>query len=117
VASFGAAALLREMTVTDPLGYLEFLGLEMLAGVVVTDSGGVQEETSFLGVPCVTVRENTERPVTVRLGTNRLVGFDMGALAAAVEQALSRVGQRPAPVIPGWDGRAAIRIADALLAA
>jgi UDP-N-acetylglucosamine 2-epimerase (non-hydrolysing) len=117
VASFGAAGLLRHMTVTDPLGYLEFLGIEMLAGVVVTDSGGVQEETSFLGVPCVTVRENTERPVTVRLGTNRLVGFDMGALAGAVDMALSAGGQRPAPVIPGWDGRAAIRIADALLAA
>ena len=58
----------------DPIPYLEFLGLQMDAAVVVTDSGGIQEETSFLGVPCLTVRENTERPITISRGTNLLVG-------------------------------------------
>jgi UDP-N-acetylglucosamine 2-epimerase (non-hydrolysing) len=114
---FGIGSLLNQFTVTEPLGYLEFLGVEMLSTAVVTDSGGVQEETSFLGVPCVTVRENTERPVTVRLGTNRLVGYDTEALEAAVDGALS-AGTRPAaPVIPGWDGRAAQRITAIMVAA
>ena len=68
------------VTLLDPLGYLEFLSLEAEAGAVLTDSGGVQEETSYLGVPCFTLRDTTERPVTVRLGTNTLLGLDPTAI-------------------------------------
>ena len=68
------------LTLLDPLGYLEFLSLEADAGAVLTDSGGVQEETSYLGVPCFTLRDTTERPVTVRLGTNTMLGLDPAAI-------------------------------------
>jgi UDP-N-acetylglucosamine 2-epimerase (non-hydrolysing) len=95
------------LTLLDPLGYLEFLSLEADAGAVLTDSGGVQEETSYLGVPCFTLRDTTERPVTVRLGTNTLLGLD----PAAIGRVALRPGSRP-PEIPGWDGRAAERVAD-----
>jgi UDP-N-acetylglucosamine 2-epimerase (non-hydrolysing) len=96
-----------------PLGYLEMLGLVRSAAVVITDSGGVQEETSYLGVPCVTVRDSTERPITCQLGTNRLVARDHGAILAAVRQAAL---DRPAaaPVIPLWDGRAGERIVEVI---
>ncbi len=103
------------ITIVAPLGYLEFLALESRATVVITDSGGVQEETTFLGVPCLTVRENTERPVTVRLGTNTLVGYDMTLLLEKVRDIAAgryKNGARP----PLWDGKAAGRIADGLLA-
>jgi UDP-N-acetylglucosamine 2-epimerase (non-hydrolysing) len=99
----------------DPPGYLDFLWLMTGAAVVMTDSGGVQEETTVLGVPCVTLRDNTERPVTCELGTNRLAGTRCDAILRAVREALL-AGRRPAPVIPLWDGRAAGRVADALLA-
>lgn len=92
-----------------PLGYREFLGLVDGARCVVTDSGGVQEETTFLGVPCFTLRPNTERPCTVELGTNRLVA-DLDSLPALVRAA---VRSEPA-TIEGWDGHAAERIAAAL---
>ena len=100
--------------VTEPLGYVEFLGLVNGADAVITDSGGVQEETTVLGVPCLTVRPNTERPVTITHGTNRLV--TRGELAASVERCL-RAG-RPSswPLPPLWDGHAGERIA-ALIAA
>ena len=95
----------------DPLGYLEFLGLEKHARLVITDSGGVQEETTFLGVPCLTVRPNTERPITITEGTNLLVGTDPGALLRASRQELS--SKRPSAKIPPlWDGHASERIAD-----
>jgi UDP-N-acetylglucosamine 2-epimerase (non-hydrolysing) len=94
----------------DPLGYLDFLALEERAAVVVTDSGGVQEETTYLGVPCFTLRANTERPVTVTLGTNTLVGADLDGLTAEVQAALAGRGKRGQPV-PLWDGRAGERIA------
>lgn len=95
---------------TDPLGYLDFLALQRHATVVITDSGGIQEETTLLGVPCLTVRENTERPVTVTLGTNVLVGRDMARLEAEVASVLDgqfKRGQIP----PLWDGKAGERIA------
>ena len=100
--------------VTEPLGYVEFLGLVNGAEAVVTDSGGVQEETTVLGVPCLTVRATTERPVTITHGTNRLV--TRGKLAASVERCL-RAG-RPASwtVPPLWDGRAGERIATLITA-
>jgi len=94
----------------EPLGYLEMLSLVAGASLVVTDSGGLQEETSFLGVPCLTVRPSTERPITCTHGTNRLVLAKRDAILAAAERALAR--RSPArPVIERWDGRAAERIA------
>jgi UDP-N-acetylglucosamine 2-epimerase (non-hydrolysing) len=93
----------------EPLGYLEFLALMADARLVVTDSGGIQEETTVLGVPCLTARENTERPVTVTHGTNRLVGTDPARILAAVADVLAAPAAAPsAPA--GWDGKAAERI-------
>jgi len=98
----------------EPLGYLEFLALQRGAGLVITDSGGVQEETTFLGIPCLTVRENTERPVTVDLGTNILVGQDMRKLRREADKILS--GDRKKGEIPPlWDGLAGKRIADIVI--
>lgn len=96
-----------------PLGYLDFLALQRNAAAVITDSGGIQEETTYLGVPCLTLRENTERPVTVQMGTNVLIGRDMGLLRAEVERALKN-GARPGPAPPLWDGHAGERIAAVL---
>lgn len=98
----------------EPLGYLEFLALMDHAALVLTDSGGIQEETTVLGVPCFTLRNNTERPVTISEGTNTLVGADAAGLAGAY--AAFRAGARPAARLPElWDGRAGERIADVLL--
>lgn len=98
-------------TLIDPVPYLDMLALVRSAQVVITDSGGIQEETTYLGVPCLTVRPNTERPVTVREGTNRLVPPNGEALLRAYRAV--RHAPRPGPCrIPGWDGRAAERIAD-----
>jgi UDP-N-acetylglucosamine 2-epimerase (non-hydrolysing) len=98
------------MRALEPLGYLEMLSLVAGAALVVTDSGGLQEETSFLGVPCLTVRPSTERPITCTHGTNRLVVPKREAILAAAERAVAR--RSPArPVIERWDGRAAERIA------
>jgi UDP-N-acetylglucosamine 2-epimerase (non-hydrolysing) len=98
----------------DPLPYLEFLALQQRATVVITDSGGIQEETTFLRVPCLTVRENTERPVTVELGTNEIVGRDLKRIADAIERVLSG-SSKPSAVPPYWDGNAAERIADVIV--
>lgn len=99
----------------DPKPYLEFLALQKKASVVITDSGGIQEETTYLGVPCITVRENTERPITLTLGTNRLAGRDLARLHTEVQSAI-RGPRRSGAAIPLWDGRAAERIADRLVA-
>jgi UDP-N-acetylglucosamine 2-epimerase (non-hydrolysing) len=102
----------------DPLPYLEFLALQTRATIVITDSGGIQEETTFLGVPCLTVRENTERPITLMRGTNQLVGRDMQRLRAAAAEILKNgaVAAIPDPCrVPLWDGHAAERIADVIL--
>ncbi len=110
--SAGVAGSDRVMLI-DPLGYLDFVALQKHAAVVLTDSGGVQEETTYLGVPCLTARPNTERPVTVTDGTNRLIESRADAMAAAVEDTLANFkpsGRRPAL----WDGRTAERIADIL---
>jgi UDP-N-acetylglucosamine 2-epimerase (non-hydrolysing) len=96
------------VVVTPPLGYLDFLGLEAEAEFVLTDSGGVQEETSALGVPCFTLRDTTERPVTVDLGTNTLLGLDPGRLVE-IPALLAR--PRNAEPIPLWDGEAGVRSA------
>jgi UDP-N-acetylglucosamine 2-epimerase (non-hydrolysing) len=103
------------LTIVPALGYLDFLALESAALVVLTDSGGVQEETTVLGVPCLTLRENTERPITVSEGTNRVVGTRPEAIVAAVADV---VRCRPQPRCPAlWDGRASERVADSLLRA
>jgi UDP-N-acetylglucosamine 2-epimerase (non-hydrolysing) len=107
--SFGVAAG-NGLRVVDPLGYLDFLHLQKRATLVLTDSGGVQEETSILGVPCLTLRHNTERPITLTHGTNLLVGTDSNRIVAAAQRILKRPRRRRAP-IPLWDGRAAERIA------
>ena len=96
--------------VLPPQGYLEMLGLMSGARMVLTDSGGIQEETTALGVPCITIRENTERPITVEQGTNTLVGIDPQAIVAAAEQVLA-TGGKAGRVPEYWDGRCAERIA------
>src|SRR5690606_35877367 len=98
--------------VLPPLSYLEFLRLLSRSKAVLTDSGGIQEETTFLGIPCLTLRNNTERPSTVELGTNQIVGLDR-------ETILSRLRRieddfRPGSIPALWDGRAAERISDVL---
>jgi UDP-N-acetylglucosamine 2-epimerase (non-hydrolysing) len=99
----------NQAVVVEPLGYLDFLALVDNARLVLTDSGGVQEETTVLGVPCLTFRENTERPITVTQGTNRIVGLDSGNVASAIDDIMS--GDKKSNQIPDlWDGRAAERI-------
>jgi UDP-N-acetylglucosamine 2-epimerase (non-hydrolysing) len=110
----GAEALVRTgaLRLVDPLGYIEFLGLMEASRVVLTDSGGVQEETTILGVPCLTLRDNTERPVTISNGTNRLVGREPAAIVEGWRQVVQE--PRTARIPPLWDGRAAKRIVDVL---
>lgn len=98
----------------DPLGYLEFLGLMAGSRAVLTDSGGIQEETTVLGVPCLTLRDNTERPVTITCGTNRLVGTQPSSILEG--WAAVRHPHAPAAVPPLWDGHAARRIVDIVYA-
>jgi UDP-N-acetylglucosamine 2-epimerase (non-hydrolysing) len=95
----------------DPLGYIDFLSLEADAAAVITDSGGIQEETTYLGVRCFTLRDNTERPVTVRMGTNTLLGLDPGAIRE-VPLLLANDGTMRGEIPPLWDGKAAGRVAD-----
>ena len=100
---------------TAPIGYRENLGLLADARFVLTDSGGIQEESTYLDVPCLTLRSNTERPVTLTKGTSTLVGDALGAVPALVDRILAG-DRRHAEPIEGWDGRAALRIVDALAA-
>ncbi len=113
------------VTLIDPVGYLDFLSLEADAGAVLTDSGGIQEETTYLGIPCFTLRDNTERPVTIRAGTNTLLGLDPDRIAGIPDLLRAGAGARGAgpeagsapesPMRPDlWDGRAADRVADVL---
>ena len=101
------------MHLIDPLSYVDFLALQRFAKIVITDSGGVQEETTYMGVPCITLRDTTERPITITLGTNVLVGRDLDRLRLEIERIMS-AGQRAGQVPPRWDGHAAERIAAAL---
>ena len=100
-----------------PLEYLDFVALESRARLVITDSGGVQEETSVLGVPCLTCRTTTERPITVSLGTNRVVGVDPSALETACQETLAAPPPASRPSIPLWDGHAGERAADVVAGA
>jgi UDP-N-acetylglucosamine 2-epimerase (non-hydrolysing) len=112
IRAFGLDALLdgQRIVALPPAGYLEMLGLMRAARVVLTDSGGIQEETTALGVPCVTLRKNTERPITAEEGTNTVVGQDAGLIRAAVDDVL-RTGGKKGRIPDLWDGRASERIA------
>jgi UDP-N-acetylglucosamine 2-epimerase (non-hydrolysing) len=112
IEDFGLNA--GQLRVLDPLPYVDFLGLQARATVVITDSGGIQEETTYLGVPCLTVRENTERPITVSMGTNVLVGRDREKLRAELSRVLGGKAKK-GTVPPLWDGHAGERIADILI--
>jgi UDP-N-acetylglucosamine 2-epimerase (non-hydrolysing) len=120
LADLGFSADGTRMQFVEPLPYLEFLALQRRAALVITDSGGIQEETTFLGVPCLTVRENTERPITLTQGTNQLVGRDLQKLRATAEAILKRNSgakeTRENHNIPLWDGHAAERIAQIVAA-
>jgi len=111
----GSHARKGVVTCVDPVPYLDFVRLMSDAAVVITDSGGIQEETTVLGVPCLTVRPNTERPITIELGTNRLVGTDPDAIREWALESLSE--PKPQPKRPPlWDGLAGERIADVVVA-
>jgi UDP-N-acetylglucosamine 2-epimerase (non-hydrolysing) len=99
----------RFLRCVEPLGYRDFIALMDHSALVLTDSGGIQEETSVLGVPCFTLRDNTERPITVAEGTNMLVGADAGGLAKALAE-LGDAGERRGRAIENWDGHAGERI-------
>jgi UDP-N-acetylglucosamine 2-epimerase (non-hydrolysing) len=114
IADFGLSA--DHLRLLDPCPYVEFLGLQSRATVVITDSGGIQEETTYLGVPCLTMRENTERPITVSMGTNILVGSDPQKLRAEFSRVLNGSAKK-GTIPPLWDGRASERIADILCGA
>jgi UDP-N-acetylglucosamine 2-epimerase (non-hydrolysing) len=101
----------EDLHLIDPVGYLDFLSLQADARAVLTDSGGVQEETTFLGIPCFTLRDNTERPVTVELGTNTMLGLDPARIAA-IPSLLDGSPVRPPPPPPLWDGYASERAAE-----
>jgi len=99
-----------------PLSYLDFLYLMARATAVLTDSGGIQEETTFLGVPCLTLRENTERPITVEIGSNEIVGLDKKRILTALERIFHGNNWKNPKVPPLWDGKAAERIVEVLSA-
>ena len=104
----------KGLVALDPLGYLDFIALMSRARLVLTDSGGIQEETTILGVPCLTLRETTERPVTVTHGTNRVIGTDPARIS---QESLLTLNQPPRPIgsPPLWDGQAAARVVKILL--
>lgn len=109
ISEFGIKT--TNLHLTEPMPYIEFLALQARAAVVITDSGGIQEETTYLGVPCLTLRQNTERPITYELGTNILVGDDTDKLQNELSKILAgkaKIGTK----LPLWDGRASERIAD-----
>jgi UDP-N-acetylglucosamine 2-epimerase (non-hydrolysing) len=104
---------IEKLHLLEPLPYIEFLSLQRQAALVITDSGGIQEETTYLGVPCLTLRTNTERPVTVTMGTNILIGQDLGRLHSEVTKILEGNAKKGS-IPPLWDGRAGERIAEVL---
>jgi UDP-N-acetylglucosamine 2-epimerase (non-hydrolysing) len=105
---------IKALRLIDPLGYLDFLNLSSGARLVLTDSGGIQEETTALGIPCLTLRDNTERPITVELGTNIVVGTDTTKIIAAASATLNGSAKKPLKQPPLWDGHTSERILDAL---
>jgi UDP-N-acetylglucosamine 2-epimerase (non-hydrolysing) len=111
IEQFGINA--EKLHLLEPLPYIEFLSMQRQAAVVITDSGGIQEETTYLGVPCLTLRANTERPVTVSMGTNILIGQDLGRLSSELSKILEGNAKKGS-IPPLWDGHAGERIAQAL---
>lgn len=103
----------EKLHLSEPLPYIEFLALQSRAAVVITDSGGIQEETTYLGIPCITLRDNTERPVTVSLGTNVIVGQDRDKLSSELSKIVAGKAKK-GTIPPLWDGHAGERIADVL---
>src|SRR5881394_631469 len=104
-------AVMSSLRLIDPIGYLDFLRLMSCARLVLTDSGGIQEETTVLGIPCITLRDNTERPITIEMGTNTIAGTDTKKIVAAAERALDNPPDKSNLCIPEyWDGHAADRI-------
>jgi UDP-N-acetylglucosamine 2-epimerase (non-hydrolysing) len=119
ISEFGLQPRVKAMPnlqLIEPLGYLEFLRLTASARLVLTDSGGIQEETTVLQIPCLTLRDNTERPVTCEMGTNRLVGSEPARIIKAFDEIMSGPPQR-SRIPPLWDGKAAHRIAERIAAA
>jgi UDP-N-acetylglucosamine 2-epimerase (non-hydrolysing) len=114
IADMGLGSLSGDVRLVEPAGYLDFLALESVASIVMTDSGGVQEETAYLGVPCLTLRPNTERPVTIESGMNRLVASKTGDIVGAVDRMVER-GKAKHTIPELWDGHASDRIARILL--
>ena len=112
IAEFGIDVC--HLHLLEPVPYIEFLALQSRATVVITDSGGIQEETTYLKIPCITMRDNTERPITITMGTNVLVGSDIGKLRTELSKVLDGKAKSGA-IPPLWDGRAGERIADILL--
>jgi UDP-N-acetylglucosamine 2-epimerase (non-hydrolysing) len=112
IDSISGLCLHRNLLLADPVGYLDFLSLEKHAALVITDSGGIQEETTFLDIPCLTVRENTERPITITMGTNTLVTAQQDQIAVSAQQKLDAV-KLSRCVPPLWDGQTSRRIAEA----
>ena len=106
--------LSSNLLITDPIGYIDFLCLIKNAILIITDSGGIQEETTFLGVPCLTLRDNTERPVTITTGTNYLIGTDVSKLDSIITEILNGK-MKKASIPPFWDGKAAERICSILV--
>jgi UDP-N-acetylglucosamine 2-epimerase (non-hydrolysing) len=100
----------KRILLVEPLGYIEFLNLVYRSALVITDSGGIQEETTYLGIPCLTLRSNTERPITLTMGTNTLVGNDFKLLDKKIGEVL-KGKYKKGKIPPKWDGRAAGRIA------
>ena len=104
----------RNLHLLEPMPYVDFLALQARAAVVITDSGGIQEETTYLGVPCLTIRQNTERPITTEFGTNILVGDDSAKLRTELSKILAG-NAKHGTIPPLWDGRASERIADVIV--
>jgi len=103
----------KNIILTEPIGYIDFLSLTKNAELIITDSGGIQEESTYLGVQCITVRNNTERPVTVEKGTNQLIGTDLKKVEKAAMEIL-RGNIKSGSVPELWDGKAAERITELL---
>ena len=104
---------IANLIMIEPVGYLDFVALVSESKIVITDSGGIQEETTALGIPCITMRENTERPITVSQGTNKVVGTNPNSIVSEVMASLEESGENP-PIPEYWDGKTAKRIVDVL---